>query len=214
MKNINQFITEYIIKKKLDEPIDSEDHYTYFPNTKEELISNIDELLDKEISDFNCINTSKIRNMSNLFFYKNFNRKQKSILKDIDISKWDVSNVENMESMFEDFNSFNCDISNWDVSKVKSMSYMFYGCNKFNYDLSNWDVSNVTDMSYAFMNCNKFNCDVSNWNVSKVENMDEMFRDCKNFKGKGLENWDVTGKDIRGLLNDCYNINKPSWYKE
>ena len=82
MKNINQFITEYIIKKKLDEPIDSEDHYTYFPNTKEELISNIDELLDKEISDFNCINTSKIRNMSNLFFYKNFNRKQKSILKD------------------------------------------------------------------------------------------------------------------------------------
>ena len=146
MKNINQFITEYIIKKKLDEPIDSEDHYTYFPNTKEELINIINKLLDKEISDFNCIDTSKIRNMSNLFFYKNFNRKQKSILKDIDISKWDVSNVENMESMFEDFNSFNCDISNWDVSKVKSMSYMFYGCNKFNYDLSNWDVSNVTDM--------------------------------------------------------------------
>ena len=70
MKNINQFITEYIIKKKLDEPINSEDHYKYFPKTKEELISNIDELLDKEISDFNCINTSKIRNMSNLFFYQ------------------------------------------------------------------------------------------------------------------------------------------------
>ena len=146
MKHLNTYITEYIIKKKLDEPIDSEHNYKYFPNTREELINIIDKLLDKEISDFNCINTSKIRNMSLLFFYRRFNRKQKSILKDIDISKWDVSNVENMESMFEDFGSFNCDISNWNVGKVTSMSYMFYGCNKFNYDLSNWNVSNVTDM--------------------------------------------------------------------
>ena len=27
MKHLNQYITEYIIKKKLDKPIDSEDHY-------------------------------------------------------------------------------------------------------------------------------------------------------------------------------------------
>ena len=45
MKNINQFITEYIIKKKLDKPIDSEDHYEYFPDTKEELIKNIKECI-------------------------------------------------------------------------------------------------------------------------------------------------------------------------
>ena len=38
-KSLTSYITEYIIKKKLDEPIDSEDHYTYFPNTKEELIN-------------------------------------------------------------------------------------------------------------------------------------------------------------------------------
>ena len=43
MKHLNQFITEYIIKKKLDKPIDSE--YKYHPQTKEELIKNIKELL-------------------------------------------------------------------------------------------------------------------------------------------------------------------------
>ena len=37
MKQINQFITEYIVKKKLDKFIDSEDHYDYFPETKSEL---------------------------------------------------------------------------------------------------------------------------------------------------------------------------------
>ena len=47
MKQINQFITEYIVKKKLDKPIDSEDHYEYFPKTKQELIDNIQELLEK-----------------------------------------------------------------------------------------------------------------------------------------------------------------------
>ena len=36
MKDLNQFIIEYIVKKKLDKPIDSEDHYDYFPETKEE----------------------------------------------------------------------------------------------------------------------------------------------------------------------------------
>ena len=38
MKHLTQFITEYIVKKKLDKPIDSEDHYEYFPETKDELI--------------------------------------------------------------------------------------------------------------------------------------------------------------------------------
>ena len=41
MKHLNQFITEYIIKKKLDTPIDSEDHYEYHPKTKDELKKNI-----------------------------------------------------------------------------------------------------------------------------------------------------------------------------
>ena len=38
MKHLNQFITEYIIKKKLDKPIDSERNYKYFPKKKSELI--------------------------------------------------------------------------------------------------------------------------------------------------------------------------------
>ena len=154
MKHLNTYITEYIVKKKLDKFIDSEDHYTYFPKSKQELIDIIYELLDKGISNFNCIDTSKIRNMSNLFFYKFFNRKQKSILKDIDISKWDVSNVENMGNMFEDFNSFNCDISNWNVSNVTNMMAMFDWCKYFTgKGLENWDVSNVTDMNVMFEYC-------------------------------------------------------------
>ena len=58
MKHLNTYITEYIIKKKLDKPIDSERNYKYFPETKRELIDNIKELLDNEETDLNCIDTS------------------------------------------------------------------------------------------------------------------------------------------------------------
>ena len=61
MKHLNTYITEYIIKKKLDKPIDSE--YKYHPQTKEELIKDIEELLDKEETDLNCIDTSDITDM-------------------------------------------------------------------------------------------------------------------------------------------------------
>ena len=67
MKHLNTYITEYIIKNKLDKPIDSEDHYKYFPKTKEELKKNIKECLDSKNYDLNCIDTSKITDMSMLF---------------------------------------------------------------------------------------------------------------------------------------------------
>ena len=159
MKHLNQFITEYIIKKKLDKPIDSEYHYEYFPDTKEELIKNIKECFNDKRYNLNCIDTSKITDMSYVF------------------------------KLITDAHNVNFDISDWDVSNVEYMQHMFDDCIRFNCDLSKWNIENILDMKF-------------------------MFNGCKKFKGKGLENWDVTGKDIRGLLNDCYNINKPSWYNK
>ena len=46
---------------------------------------------------------------------------------DGDISKWNTSNVANMEVMFG-YSKFNTDISNWDVSNVTKSAYIFYSC--------------------------------------------------------------------------------------
>ena len=101
MKPMATYITEYIIKKKLDEPIDSEYHYhyDYYPETKKELIKNIKELVKKGISDFNCINTSNITDMSELFKIGIFTKMS------FDVSNWDVSNVTNMTNMFKNCTS-------------------------------------------------------------------------------------------------------------
>ena len=175
MKHLNTYITEYIIKKKLDTPIYSE--YKYHPQTKEELISNIDELLDKEISDFNCIDTSNIIDMSDLFVEINKIRKI-----NFDVSNWDVSNVENMSNIFSYCFSFDCDLSKWDVSNVTSMSGMFKNCENFKgKGLDKWDVYNVENMRHMFDGCKKFNGkSIENWNVSNVTNMNGMFYSCFN----------------------------------
>ena len=210
MKHLNQFITEYIVKKKLDNPIDSEDHYEYFPKTKEELIENIKELIKQDIYDFNCINTSEITDMSHLFDdieNRNF-----------DVSKWDVSNVENMSHMFYGYSKFEGKgLENWNVGNVTNMSYMFYYCENFDCDLYDWNVSNVTDMKGMFTWCNNFTGKgLENWDVSNVKYMTSMFANCISFEGKGLENWNISNvKDMHYMFNGCTSlINTPTWHKK
>ena len=260
MKSLPIYINEYIIKNKLDKPIDSENHYEYFPETKEELLNNIQELLNHGERNFNCIDTSKITDMSELFIHEIFDKLIFDVsewnvsnvtnmnrmffffikFKGVGLGSWNVSNVENMSSLFKNCINFNGSLSNWNVSNVKFMNSMFYYCLLFDCNLSKWNVSKVKffhemfdncenfkgkgvekwntisahDTAFMFYECVKFNADLSKWNIENIIDMRFMFTGCKRFKGKGLENWDVTGKDIRGLLNDCYNINTPSCYNK
>ncbi|MBO5003741.1 MAG: DUF285 domain-containing protein [Clostridia bacterium] len=148
--------------------------YDYFPTNKFDLEKTITYLINDDIYDLNCIDVSKITDMSFLF-----SKIMVCTTKNIDISNWNVSNVEDMSHMFTDYHNFNCDISNWNVSNVKNMDQMFKNCIIFNQDLSNWDVSNVEDMSYMFYNCKKFNFNINNWNISKVKSdKQNMFYKC------------------------------------
>ena len=94
------------------------------PTTRQELLSLIDEELEKQgpDADLNHIDTSGIDDMQYLF--------HNTKIRNIKIDKWDVSNVIYMSAMFTGCTEFNCDLSNWDVSKVKSHEDMFKLCTK------------------------------------------------------------------------------------
>ena len=125
----------------------------------------------------------------------------------IGLEDWDVSNVKNMEGMFQDCKNFNCNLSKWNVSKVENMESMFDNCENFNSDLSNWNVSNVENMRNMFWHCENFNSDLSNWDVSSVENMRNMFESCYNFNSN-LSNWDVSNViDMYCMFWHCENFN-------
>ena len=184
MKNIQEYITE-----RLKISSDLKHDYNYFPQTTKELQEIIKTLLDERGADANLndIDTSKIIDMSHLFGNAYTNKR----IKNIDISKWDVSNVQEMSFMFSNCKDFNCDLSHWDVSNSKNMTYMFYNCNNFNSDLSQWDVSKVKILRSMFHNCFEFNSDLSHWNISNVHDMAYMFFMCKKFNSD-LSKWDVS----------------------
>lgn len=109
--------------------------FKHMPKTKTALITAIREEIKRQGSraDLNCIDTSAIRNMRELFSkFKTFNG---------DISEWDVSHVTDMADMFNG-SDFDGDISEWDVSNVKDMTEMF-SHSRFSGDISGWNVDNV-----------------------------------------------------------------------
>ena len=66
------------------------------------------------------------------------------------------------------------DLSKWEVSNVTNMNGMFFECKKLESigNISTWNISNVTDMKYMFKNCEKAVIDCSQW---KVNNEDMIF---------------------------------------
>lgn len=130
-------------------------------------------------------------------------------LKTIPISKWDVSRVTSMISLFEGYEDFNEPLNEWDVSKVTSMASMFSGCNKFNQPLDSWQVGKVDNMEGMFMNCEKFNQSLNSWDVSSVTDMANMFFNCTEFN-QPLNNWNVSNVyDMSNMFNNCTSFNQP-----
>ena len=138
--------------------------------------------------------------------------KRSAIRKYGDISKWDVSNVTNMEEMFI-YSDFNEDISKWDVSNVTDMNNMFYNAKNFNGDLSKWDVSNVKNMYAMFYSASSFNRNLSKWDVSKVTNMSKMFEYAESFNGD-LSKWNVSNvRDMSYMFKyaESFNGDLSAW---
>ena len=183
MKSIQQHINERL---QLNRDRVRKIEYEYTPKTYQELENIIYKITEEHKTDkiinLNMIDTSKITNMSHLFYNSRYN---------YNISEWDVSNVNDMSSMFENAEKFNGDISHWDVSHVTDMDCMFQG-SIFNDDISRWNVSHVTNMNGMFRFDKEFNQYLGDWNTSNVLNTCGMFNGCSKFKGDGLKQWDMS----------------------
>jgi len=127
------------------------------------------DMIEKD-QDVTKVCTSNITDLSGLFFNSDFNQ---------DISRWDVSNVKNFESLFGYNTQFNQDISSWNTSNAINMKGMFTHAGAFNQDISSWDVSNVENMIDMFSHAKDFDQDLSKWNVANVRDVYGMFANTK-----------------------------------
>ncbi len=115
--------------------------------------------------------------------------------KHINVSDWDVSNIEDMAGMFKNISNVeSLDLSNWDTSNLKKMNSMFNETKSLKkIDLSSFDTSNVNDMEFLFSgNESLEEINVSNFNLSKVTSLRYMFYINSSLKKITFDNWDTS----------------------
>jgi Mycoplasma protein of unknown function, DUF285 len=125
----------------------------------------------------------RVKDFSSIFMSSGFNG---------NISGWDTSCAESMDSTFFAIIDYNGDLSMWNVSRVQSMNSMFAGTGSFEgIGLEHWDVHNVRDFSYMFSTTNVFNGTLAGWDTSSAETMEGMFSFSLIFN-ENLSSWDVS----------------------
>lgn len=153
---------------------------------------------------FENVNTTNLLNMDRMF-------KDCSSLTELDLSSFDVSNVQLMPCVFQNCAALTkiTGLENWDTKNNTSLFFVFSGCSSLT-DLSaveNWDTNKVTTMDSTFANCVSLATvgDLSSWDTSNVDNMAHLFAKCKLLETPGdLSNWQ-TGKvkTFYGLFDEC-----------
>lgn len=127
MKTLLEYLNESIFDKDLIE----KNHINTTPSTKAELLDVMGQYVKlarpkkNEPIDFNWIDVSKLDELPQFF--------EATILRpyNLDVSKWDVSNVKNFTGAFKKMINFDCDLSGWDVSSATHMGWMFESCKSF-----------------------------------------------------------------------------------
>lgn len=147
---------------------------------------------DVEKIDMDGINTSRVKNMSGMFF------SAKNLYKEINLANFDTSNVENMSRMFGTFgmktmeNLVPIDFSKFNTSKVKNMEEMFSYSFLPSLDIRNFDTSNVENMERMFDNLEYIrDLDLSGWNVKKVNNVQGIFSRLNKIQSLNLSGWQM-----------------------
>lgn len=177
MKNLKQHINEAL---KINSKSKVIKHQR--PKNKKELVEIINERiknLDSIVLDLTDINTDLIIDMSYLFERFSY---ELYPFKIIDVTGWDVSNVEDMTNIFSNLVSIEeiKGLHTWNMKNVKNASGMFQDCEMLReLDLSKWEMPKVEKLYNCFENCkiiSKIN--VSGWNCQNLLNINSMFYGC------------------------------------
>lgn len=141
--------------------------------------------------------------------FEHHNTFKESLVKVVNIR----CNNDTLEEAFKSCaNLKEVDLSKYDATNVTSMKEMFSGCSKLTkVNMSGINTKNVIDMSGMYENCSSIssNADfgVSHLNTSGVYNMARMFNGCTSLTTLNLTNFNTKNVvSMFGMFWNCYNL--------
>lgn len=143
-----------------------------------------------------CHNLSYIENIENLKIYPSckhvsFMFSLCDNIDELDLNKWDVSNIKWFSGMFMANKLKKLYIDKWNMANAYSCSNMFYGCkNLMSLDLSNWDISSIEAIDKMFAFCENLSSigNIKKWDISNCKDYSYLFYNCKNLT-LDVTNW-------------------------
>ena len=154
---------------------------TYFPNDIHEMFYNCTSLENLDLE--NIIKSDYIYDMS----YSFYNCSNMSDLR-INFEMWDMfKGCDNLETL---------DLSKFDTSNVKDMESMFEGCSGLiSLSLENFDTSNVHYMNKMFKDCISLeNLNIGNMETKSVGTMYQMLYNCSSLKYLNISSMTENGQ--------------------
>ena len=164
----------------------------------------------KSVGDLSSWDTSSVTTMNGMFAHTG--------LTTIAVHHWDVSNVLNMQSMFQQSPNLTAlDLSNWNPTSVTTMHQMFMNTPALTSvgDLSNWDTGSVTTMQSMFQDTAALKNipGISHWNTERVTNMTNMFLRA-GVTSLDLSSWDTSNVSAMGFMfadNALTSLDVSTW---
>lgn len=163
--------------------------------------------------------TSKVTNLDHFAAHSNLIR--------IGMEKWNTSSLINANAAFHNTGEEELDLSGWDVSNVQFFSQMFENSTKLKRikGLEKWDTSNALVFDEMFGRCSALEeLDLSGWDTRKAKKdvesssnghtgslFNNMFQDCNNLKKVKLgENFSINGDGTNTTASYKFILPTPS----
>ena len=171
-------------------------------NTSEttSMVGMFSECVVKNNMNLSALNTSKVKNMSNMF--------DNAHIPSVSLSGLDCSEVTDMEAMFMNARISQIDLTGLRTSKLTNMGSMFEGCQiKDNLDLSGFNTEKVTSMSSLFENCTATGICLASFKTSNVTNMSSMFSGCSKLTSLDLTTFNTENVQSNySMFKDCSSL--------
>jgi surface protein len=131
------------------------------------------------------------------------------VISNLDVSRWNPASCTNMSFMFYGCRSQKeIDVSNWDVSKVQNFDHMFaHSYLKVN-GTRNWKTTSATNMNALFHSVQNTVLDLTNFDTKNVQFFDQMFQSAGSLiKIIGLERFNTSnGLGFDEMFQSCSNL--------
>jgi surface protein len=115
-----------------------------------------------------------------------------------------ITNVKDMSDMFQGCSNLSTvpNMGSWNVSEVTNMTSLFNNASKFNENISGWNTAKVVALTNTFNNASAFNQNLGGWKVNSIGsngiNLSGSGMDCDNYTAT-LIGWNSTCSTAKRL---------------